>query len=92
MREGRKGKEEKEGRRKIGSEGGAGVAVLENDGSTGNRQKTTMGPPMYEMRRKADAEEEMKRRKRRDGEEKSRRWRTMTIIYIITRNGAAVGG
>lgn len=91
MHEGRKGKEEKEGRRKIGSVGGAGVAVLENDGSTGNRQKTTMGPPMYEMRRKADAEEEMKR-KRRDGEEKSRRWRTMTIIYIITRNGAAVGG
>lgn len=43
------------------------MALLENDGSTGNRQKTTMG--LYEMRRKTDARR--RRRKRRDGEEKA---------------------
>lgn len=36
------------------------MALLENDGSTGNRQRTTMGP--YKMRRKIVAGQ--KRRKR----------------------------
>lgn len=60
-RGGREEKEEEGERDRI--EGGAGVALLENDGSIGNRQKTTMGP--YEMRRKTDARR--RRRERRGG-------------------------
>lgn len=74
------GREEKGGKGEDRIKGGAGVAVPENDGSTGKRQRTTMSP--YKMWRMRGA------RRGSGKEETGMERRTMTIMYIITRNVA----